>query len=264
MTLHDTQTAFKDSLLRRKQDLPESDSSFAALFEDGGASFAFRHNIYHNNVIGTLARIVADKFPMLKILLGEEYLMQCARAYVIQSPPHDANLAYYGRDFYEFLSTRAELQSMAWLGDIARYETAYFLCETADDDDALSIEELQKITENEEQTLPLRASAKLLHLQYDPAPIIQLCTSKNNTDKIHVFPCDTYILLLRPHLETLSVSLSCAEYKLLCELQENRPLHYALNTSLILDSAFDVAAFFDQHMRLGTFVTHKTKREHSK
>lgn len=258
MTLHETQTAFKNSLLRRKQDLPQSDTPFASLFEDGGASFEFRQNIYHNNVIGTLACILADKFPLLKALVGEEYLMQCARAYIIQSPPQDANLAQYGDDFYIFFSRHTELHSMPWLCDIARYETACFLCETADDDTALTIEGLQAITENDEQTLPLRANAKILHLRYDPAPIIELCQF-NNKSNIHISPCDTYILLLRPHLEILSISLSHAEYMLLCELRENHPLHHALNTAFIIDPAFDVVAFLERHMKLGTFAAIKNK-----
>lgn len=85
-----------------------------------------RVDIYRNNAIGTLLKILAQAFPVCVALVGERYFKQLANAHVSHHPSIHHDLNQYGQQFPETLKklveSRDELHEMAYLVDVARLE----------------------------------------------------------------------------------------------------------------------------------------------
>lgn len=265
-TLREVQEDIAHGLLRHKHALPDVHDDLAPLFvTDHGAPFAARLNVYHNNVVGNLARAIVQNHPYLEILLGHDFLMSCAREFVIRHPPKAAALTTYGSDFPQFLQTHENIaqafRSMPWVFDVARHEAATLLCSTAPDDAPLTADNLIALQNAAlpAQRLPLRASAMLMRYDYDVMRILDLC----HTQTAHI-PHDItakhicYMLLLRPRFDVVYIPLEACEYVFLRALQDRNTLESALDKALQEDDAFDVSAFFQKHLQLGTYVSRET------
>lgn len=271
-TLRETQDMMARGLLRHKHALPDIHAELAPLFiTDHGAPFEARLNVYHNNVVGNLARAIVQNYPNLDILLGHDFLMSCAREFAIHHPPNAAALTTYGADFPQFLQSHEKitksLAAMPWIFDVARHEAAAFLCFCASDDAPISEDDLIAMQNDAcaSQTLALRASAQLMHYNYDVMRILDLCQAHT----AHIPPDITskhtcHMLLLRPLLDVLYIPLAADEYTFLRALQAGNTLESALNQALQENPAFNLTPNFQKHLHLGTYVSRETYREHSK
>ncbi len=102
-------------------------------------SSAGRLSIYRNNVMGSLASVLAAGFPATQARLGEALFKQAARRFVIDSPPTQAHLLAYGAGFGDWLAAQPPVISTAAdAPDLARLEWARLEAYHAADVDALA------------------------------------------------------------------------------------------------------------------------------
>ncbi len=124
-TLAATQSAFTDALW--DQALP---LALAAQFPDEAA---LRFAVYRNNVIHSLTRALAARFPVIERLVGAEFFAALARVFCAASPPRDPVLLHWGQDFPDFVAQFPPLAHLPYLACIARLEHARALaCHAAD------------------------------------------------------------------------------------------------------------------------------------
>ncbi|WP_202899060.1 putative DNA-binding domain-containing protein [Ahrensia sp. 13_GOM-1096m] len=84
-----------------------------------------RYNVYRNNVTVSLINAVADIYPAVQKIVGEEYFRAMAREYVRAHPPKSPLLFLYGQDFGNFIDGFEPAKTLPYLGDIARIERAW-------------------------------------------------------------------------------------------------------------------------------------------
>ncbi|GAA0776929.1 DUF2063 domain-containing protein [Roseibium denhamense] len=84
-----------------------------------------RFNVYRNNVVVSLSEALAQTFPAVQNLLGDEYFQALARAFVTVHPPQSPVLLWYGADFPAFLEAFPPLAGYPYLADVARLEWAW-------------------------------------------------------------------------------------------------------------------------------------------
>jgi hypothetical protein len=84
-----------------------------------------RFAVYRNNVASSLIDAMADAYPAIRRLLGEECFRGTARSYVAQDPPRSPVLLEYGAGFPGFLAAFEPLGSLPYLADVARIERAW-------------------------------------------------------------------------------------------------------------------------------------------
>ncbi|MEO8124263.1 MAG: DNA-binding domain-containing protein [Burkholderiales bacterium] len=89
-----------------------------------GSDPAARFSVYRNNVVSSLIDALADTFPVVQELVGEEFFRAMAARFVRQSPPRSRVLAHYGADFPTFIDAFEPAQSVPYLADVARLELA--------------------------------------------------------------------------------------------------------------------------------------------
>ncbi|MDP1534758.1 MAG: DNA-binding domain-containing protein, partial [Rubrivivax sp.] len=80
--------------------------------------------VYRNNVVGSLVGALADTFPVVRQLVGDEFFGAMAALFVRQAPPRSPVLAHYGGEFPAFVDSFEPARSLAYLGDMARLEFA--------------------------------------------------------------------------------------------------------------------------------------------
>lgn len=87
-----------------------------------GSDPARRFAVYRNNVRATLAAALAEAFPVLRALLGEEFFLAMAIEYVQAHPPGSPVLIEYGQGFGDFIAQFAPAGALSYLPDVARLE----------------------------------------------------------------------------------------------------------------------------------------------
>lgn len=87
---------------------------------DPGARFA----VYRNNVVMSLVAALADTFPVVRELVGEDFFTAMARLYVAEQPPPSPVLAHYGDGFADWLARFQPASALPYLTDMARLERA--------------------------------------------------------------------------------------------------------------------------------------------
>lgn len=127
---------------------PEAGTPIGVVGPDGKPD-AKRFNVYRNNVVASLCEALADTYPAIQKLLGEEYFEALARAYVAEHPPENPVLLWYGGDFATFVEGFPPLEAYPYLADVARLEWAWVQAYHAEDAAVLDPSELGAIPPEE-------------------------------------------------------------------------------------------------------------------
>ena len=116
--LADTQNTFARALLDPARAVPAMIRGAARRKADR------RFAVYRNNVITGLIDALAQRFPVVCRLVGEEFFRAMARIYVTAQPPSSPLMMLYGGTFPNFIDAFAPAASLPYLGDVARLELA--------------------------------------------------------------------------------------------------------------------------------------------
>lgn len=108
--------AFADALLDPSQPCPPG------LRAHNGSDPARRFAVHRNTVVGSLVDALAETFPVVQELVGDEFFAAMARLYVAEQPPLDAVLSRYGASFADFVESFEPAADVPYLADVARLE----------------------------------------------------------------------------------------------------------------------------------------------
>lgn len=135
--------------MRSDPEIPDTVSSFSAALIDAdlpvpdgivgpdGKPAPKRFNVYRNNVIVSLTEALAQTYPAIERLLGEDYFKALARSFVIDHPPSSPVLLWYGAKFPDFIEAFPPLSAYPYLADVARLEWAWLQAYHAEDAEPL-------------------------------------------------------------------------------------------------------------------------------
>ncbi len=112
------QEQFAAAILNPELSVPEG------LLQPDGSPATRRFNVYRNNVIVSLVDAIADGFPVVRKLVGDEFFRFMARRYVAANPPRSPLLFLYGQSFPKFVAEFSAADSVPYLADVARLEWA--------------------------------------------------------------------------------------------------------------------------------------------
>lgn len=110
--------AFADSLLTRQSGYPPGLTTWNR--SDPGRRFA----VYRNNVMVSLIDALADTYPVIRALVGEEFFCAMAGDFARGNPPNSPVMAHYGAGFAEFIERLPATAGLPYLADVARLELA--------------------------------------------------------------------------------------------------------------------------------------------
>lgn len=134
-------TALRDIQAAFIHDIYTGERTSLAYLDTKVASHA-RLDIYQNNTVLGLINILANAFPVLKKIVGEEFFKTVARHYIKKHPQPSGNRHAFGSDLAGFLTEFKPAASLSYLRDVAALEWAYFQAALSEDASPLDFETL--------------------------------------------------------------------------------------------------------------------------
>ncbi|MFC3642959.1 HvfC/BufC N-terminal domain-containing protein [Aquibium oceanicum] len=135
--------AFASCLLDPAREAPDS------IAAPGGGRAAKRFAVYRNNVAASLVNALADIYPAVAKIVGEEFFRAMALVFARSSPPRSRVLSEYGHDFPDLIADFGPAARMPYLADVARLERAWLDAFHAADAQPLDARELGELAPDE-------------------------------------------------------------------------------------------------------------------
>jgi hypothetical protein len=119
--------------------------------------------VYRGNLLFGIIGAMKESYVMTKVLLGENNFNFFVRDFLFQNPSTNSDLIQYGGGFGDFLSTRKEIEHLAFLSDVARLEWALERAFYAQPEPSF----LGELSADWQKTVPvLKGSVQLLSTRY--------------------------------------------------------------------------------------------------
>jgi hypothetical protein len=257
MTAH--QPAFATALLAPDCVCPSGLKSWNG--SDPGRRFA----VYRNNVIVGLVDALADSYPVVQALVGEDFFRAMAGVFVRAQPPRSPVLAWYGAGLAEFIAGFPPAAGLPYLADVARLEWLRVEAWHAADAVSMPMDELAAVLADA-QALPearvvLHPALRVLRSTH---PIVSLWAAHQTDDPgSAVAAVDLGMaeaaLLLRPALDVDIVRVEWPVADFVARLQEG----VALGAAVDAGEAFDLPETLGLLIHSGAIVRITTTRSSS-
>jgi hypothetical protein len=208
-----------------------------------GSDPSIRFAVYRNNVIVSLVDALADRFPVVQMLVGETFFRAMAREFAYQYPPRSPVLTHYGADFPEFIGDFQPASSLPYLADVARLEHAYIHAYHAADAPILPTSQFAHTLAQPEDLPRLRMrllpSAVVLR---SPYAMVSLWAA-HQAEEVARLPDPSQpeaALIVRPDLEVKVLLIDAGTHTFIHTLQNNAPLGEAAGLALKTQANFDL------------------------
>lgn len=245
--LRELQRSFADAIFARE---PER---FAAHVRGGGLAPVERVQIYQNNVYVSLTEALADLYPVVARLVGEEFFAFLARGYIRAHPSRSGNVHDFGHELPAYLAQLPEAQPLPYLPDVAELERACHEVFHAADAGPIDVQALAAVPEPRQHGLRFavhpatRCIASRFPLlaiweanQCEDAPEIDL---DRGADRLRIARRDFAVRIDR---------LSEGEFALLVRLADDHAFGEACEAALAAEPTLDIGS------AMGRFVADRT------
>jgi hypothetical protein len=224
-----------------------------------GSDVSARFAVYRNNVVVSLVQALADGFPVVHRLVGDEFFRAMAGVYVRAQPPRSPVLTDYGDGFAGWLAAFEPAAPLPYLADVARLEYARVRAYHAADTPTLDAQAFERC---------LRASTRLDRVRIGIHPSITAITSdwavaslwaahqQEGDEAIAHVPLDDAesALVLRAGDDVLVLPVARADAVFVKALQSTQPLATAAEAArraVGTGAAFDLASALSPLIRHG-------------
>ena len=231
----DYQDAFADALLDPAKPAPPG------LIRPDGQAPGRRFDIYRNNVVVSLTEALAEAFPVVKALVGDEFFDAVAGVYVRAQPPSSPRIMFYGEGFAPFLERFEPVKGLPYLPDVARLEHVRRLAYHAADEPAADPSMLGGLDEAALTGARLALQAAC-HVVRSAHPVHAIWRYNATGDKSPVEPAAEDALVSRPADEVLVQLLPPGGAAFLLALMAGEPLGPAAERAAADAPEFDLGA----------------------
>lgn len=249
-----SQTPFAQALLNPELPCPSGLTTW------NGSDPAQRFAVYRNNVMVSLIDALADSYPVVQELVGEEFFRAMARVFAMAHPPRSPVMAFYGQNFAEFVQAFPPAASVPYLADVARLEMARVWAYHAADVPPLALEAVQAALADPAQLIRLQLTLHpSVHVIPSAFAVVDLWAAhQGDINMASVDPDQPQnALVFRHALEVNTLELSAGVAPFVSALQAHQTLPDAASTAAELDPEFDLTQALTLLLRW-QLITHLT------
>ena len=237
-SLQKTQENFVTALLNVDQ-VPSCEQ----LFSTAPDKVADRMAFYRGNVTGNWAQALANAFPVIKQLVGEEFFVELSRQYGRIYPSQSGDLNQFGENFPRFLKDLATVASYPYFFDVATLEWQVHCAYYSANVNAFSWPQFLELNEENipQRVLTCRPSTTLFSSQWAS---VQVWHAHQGEEVAALdVPIDqaSFALISRQQWTVTVTPLAEASYAALTALKAGKSLEQALETAIAYDENFDIA-----------------------
>jgi hypothetical protein len=236
--------------------------SFSAYLQTGDTQFlanvfpqAENHAaaaVYRNGFLRSSIDALRSSYPVVALLVGDEYHDFLAKAYVEQHPPRHSTFIAYGDYFPEFLQQNIDQHKLSYLADFARLDQAWLHAYFARDSKLIGEHDIElwrnasHAIENLAACLPESACLITLQHQISQAWLI-LKSADSLPDNTRIESKIEHLLIWRDATDQVRVrALQTAERAFVLKLQSGTTIAQAAGSALKLDNTFPILSFFSE------------------
>lgn len=202
-----------------------------------------RFALYRGNLSATWDKTLSAAYPVLRMLVGEEFFGGLSKAYGRAHPSESGDLNIFGAHFEAFLRHFPHVADYPYLPDMAALEWALHRAHYAPAAQGITAHQLAAVPPEHMETarLTFHPACRLLSSAWATIPLWQA----HQADSGVGFPADmaapSYAVVARPEWKTHVVPLDKAGHAALQVLGEGGDFGAALDAAFDIDDAFDVA-----------------------
>ncbi len=244
-----SQNAFAGALADAAQSPP------AGLTSARGAPDPLRFAVYRNNVVAGLSRVLEQRFPVTRRLVGEEFFRGMVRAFITEHQPRSPLLAEYGGELPAFIAGFEAAAGVPYLADLARLEACWSDAYHAADATPVGIDALASVPPEilSNVRLALHPSARLLR---SPWPVGSIWAAHQSTEVQPVGHArEETVLVVRPDVEVRVHILPAQDSGFAGALFSDVFLGEAAEQAAATDPTFDFGTALVGLVGLGAFVS---------
>lgn len=212
-----------------------------------GSDPAARFAVYRNNVVSSLIDALADTFPVVQALVGEEFFRAMAGIFVRSQPPRTRMLAFYGSELPAFVDAFEPGRSVPYLADVARLELARVRAYHALDAAPIAPDQVQAALSQTERLprlrLTLHPSARIVESSH---AVVSIWAAHQSAAEVDLSAVDIgqpeQALVLRQGLDVVVVPLGLGAARFCAALLGGTPLGEVASLALQQQAAFDLSA----------------------
>lgn len=223
-----------------------------------GSDPTARLAVYRNNVLSSLIDALADTFPVVQQLVGEDFFRAMAGIYARQAPPRSPLLTHYGAAFPVFVAQFPPAQALPYLADVAQLEAMRVRAYHAADAPAVSAEALSLALSNAARMGELRLDLhpSLCTLASDHA-VVSLWAAHQADGEIEPVAIDApeSAIVLRASLEVLVLPAPDGSVDFLQALLQGRGLGDAAASAVAAAPHFDLTATLSLLLTHGALIS---------
>jgi hypothetical protein len=247
--LADRQRAISAAVLDHRQSAPPG------LVGPDGEPSARRFGVYRNNIAASLVEALADMFPAVSRIVGDEFFRAMAREYALQTPPSTPILLAYGATFPDFITSFAPAKSVPYLADVARIERAWIEAYHAADASPIPPSAFAEIASDRaaEFRLRLHPSLRIVRSHF-PALTIWRMNIDEGVPQAVDLGTNEDTLVIRPEAEVEVRSMPPGGAEFLESLRLGHSIGDATTTALNASGRFDVTENLVALVRAQVFV----------
>jgi len=246
------QQVFAGALFRAE----ETPQALAQFKGDHGEPLEHRFALYRGNLTATWNKTLAAAYPVLQMLVGEEFFGGLTQAYGREYPSDSGDLNRFGAHFAAFLAGFPHVADYPYLPDMARLEWALHRAHYAPSAIAITPQQLAAVPPEQLESVRLRLhpACVLLASDWNVVPLWQAHQLESDADFPQQMAQASYGLVLRPVWKTQLLPLTPASHAALSVLADDGDFGAALDAAFELDEEFDVGANLQQWMEHALIV----------
>ena len=215
-----------------------------------------RFAVYRNNVVVGLVDALADSYPVVQALVGEEFFRAMAGVFVRQAPPRSPVLVWYGKGFAEFIEAFPPAEGLPYLADVARLEWLRVEAWHAANAEPFPVEHITDLLANADELPQTRFTLHpALRIMTSTHPVVSLWAAHLADDPAtELAGIDMALaesaLLMRPTLDVEIMHIEPGAAAFIRHLQTGLPFGQAVAAA----AEFDLSATLGLLIRSGALV----------
>lgn len=202
----------------------------------GTSDVAAGLSVYRNNVRAAYLRTLADIFPVVQRLVGEEFFRYLAQEYFYAHPPSSKLAIAYGDAMPGFLDTFEAVSDLPYLADVARLELLWLSAFHAAEASPLEPDQLLSLIGDAaaETTLALHPSVRLLS-SIHPVYAIWAHNRHGAHGTLTLPDHGENVLIVRPHHEVLTSVITPGVYAAIEMMLAGASFHSSIEAAMNAD-----------------------------
>ena len=221
------------------------------------AFFTKRCAVYRNNVHHSLVQALADSFPVVQQLVGEDFFTLMAKEYLYLSPPQSPVLLEFGAQFPEFVRRLEAAESLAYLADVASLELLWQQAYHGADAPSVDGQYFADIpAESLYESSPVcHPTLQLIHSEYSIGSIWQAHQDQQTNEQLNIEGPE-WLIVVRPEYEVHVYFMDEPGYRFIERLAQGERLGAVITELSESFPEWDIGQTMAFAIQNGFFVAH--------